>query len=124
MNLLTEFAFRILLNASNIEILGLPWTYNSEIYSMEHRSLAVSISTATNWIANLIVSSTFLTMSSPTLFNSYGSFWIYSIMSSGGVAWLYFFMPETKGLNLDQIQELFDIKREPTNKVSKICSWC
>ncbi|KAG3118570.1 Proton myo-inositol cotransporter [Phytophthora idaei] len=83
----------------------MPWTINAEIYPLRVRSFALSISTAVNWVSNLLVSFTFL--STIDALAPYGAFWLYAVVSLFGFVYLWRELPETKGLELEEIQRIF-----------------
>uniref|UniRef100_A0A7R9ZYA5 Hexose transporter 1 n=1 Tax=Pyrodinium bahamense TaxID=73915 RepID=A0A7R9ZYA5_9DINO len=91
-----------------------PWTVNAEIYPLHVRAQCVSLSTCTNWSMNFIVSQTFLSLAralslDPEHPKSHpdGIFLLYAGIASVGMVFAWFRMPETKGLSLEQIGDLF-----------------
>jgi len=83
----------------------IPWAVNSEIYPTNVRGLANGVATTVNWASNLLVSMTFL--SYIHLVTTAGAFWTFA--GVGVVAWLYFFffLPETRGKSIEEIQANF-----------------
>lgn len=82
-----------------------PWTVNSEIYPMWARGTGTSIATAVNWICNLIVSLTFLTLTETI--TSYGTFYLFAGISFIGMVVMFVLLPETKDKTLEEVEELF-----------------
>jgi len=83
----------------------MPWTINAEIYPLWGRSIGTSMSTATNWIFNLLISLTFLNLIQSV--SMYGAFMLYAVCTFVGFIFLYALLPETKGKPLEEIEKLF-----------------
>ena len=84
----------------------LAWVINSELHPGWCRAGAISMATATNWAVNLLVSSTFL-----SLVDAVGkpvSFLVYAILTTAGGAVLAVYLPETKGISLEDTESLFN----------------
>jgi len=96
-----------------------PWTVNAEIYPQSVRACCISLSTATNWAMNFVVSLTFLNLSIALSTNRSnpeghpnGVFFFYAAIALVGWVLLWLWMPETKGLSLEQIGDLFEVPEE------------
>ncbi|WAR26983.1 MYCT-like protein, partial [Mya arenaria] len=83
----------------------MPWTINSEIYPLWCRSSAISVATFTNWIFNLLVSITFITLTENL--TRLGTFLLYAGLTGLGALVLYIWLPETKGKSLEEVEGLF-----------------
>ncbi|MHC1478679.1 sugar porter family MFS transporter [Frateuria aurantia] len=80
----------------------LVWTLCSEIQPLKGRDFGIACSTFTNWICNMIVGATFL-----TLLNGIGhanTFWLYAAFNVVFIALVFWLVPETKGVTLEQIE--------------------
>lgn len=79
------------------------WLMISEIYPLKVRGLGASLATTVNWASNILVAYSFLTL--VELFKLSGTFCIYFAASILGILFVYFLVPETKHVTLEQIEE-------------------
>ncbi|HWU76099.1 MAG TPA: sugar porter family MFS transporter [Rhodanobacter sp.] len=78
------------------------WTLCSEVQPLKGRDFGIGCSTFTNWVANMIVGATFL-----TLLNSVGNaatFWLYAGLNAVFLLITFFLIPETRNVTLEQIE--------------------
>ncbi|MEM6162320.1 sugar porter family MFS transporter [Erwinia sp. P6884] len=78
------------------------WVLCSEIQPLKGRDFGITVSTATNWIANMIVGATFLTMLN-TLGNA-NTFWVYAGLNVVFILLTIMLIPETKNVSLEHIE--------------------
>lgn len=78
------------------------WILCSEIQPLKGRDFGVACSTVTNWVANMIIGATFL-----SLLNVLGNaptFWLYAALNFLFIAFTLLLIPETKGVSLENIE--------------------
>lgn len=82
-----------------------PWTVNSEIYPESYRGICGGMSATVNWISNLIVAQTFLSIA-----DAAGPGPTFLIVAGIGVlafAFIIAFVPETKGLSFEEVERIW-----------------
>lgn len=85
---------------------GIPWIYCSEIFPLRIRSLSVAICTATHWLLNFVIA-----RSVPYMLTNieYGTYFVFAACLTLAVPFVYFIVPETKGLSLEDMDALFGV---------------
>jgi sugar porter (SP) family MFS transporter len=92
----------VYIGAYSLSISPLFWLMTAELFPNRLRGVGASAATVANWSANLLVSLTFL-----TLVNALGKdvvFWIYAAFAGLGLVFVRFFVPETKGHTLEEVE--------------------
>ncbi|KAK3750850.1 hypothetical protein QZH41_007646 [Actinostola sp. cb2023] len=83
-----------------------PWLLMSELFPLKARGIAASISTLFNWSMAFVVTKTYVNFE--TTLTVPGTYWLYGCVSFVAFLYVLFFLPETKGKSLEEIEMLFD----------------
>ncbi|CAG8957526.1 hypothetical protein HYFRA_00010392 [Hymenoscyphus fraxineus] len=85
-----------------------PFTYSAEAYPLYIRPLGMSFATATTWFFNFVLSVTW-----PSLLQAFkpqGAFSWYATWNLIGFFGVLFFVPETKGRTLEELDQVFSVR--------------
>jgi len=88
-----------------------------ELVPQRHRSIASSITGAISWLSAFIVTKTFLDLKS--VLNIHGTMWLYGSVCLTGVLFVYFSLPETRGISQYDIDVLFRANRDHNNGLTE-----
>ncbi|KAI8942406.1 hypothetical protein NX059_000480 [Plenodomus lindquistii] len=93
---------------------GTPWVINSEMHSQSTRSLGQAFAAANNWFWNFLIS-----RFTPQMFDTmdYGVYMFFASLMLLSIPFVFFLIPETKGIPLERMDELFEVK--PANKAHR-----
>jgi SP family galactose:H+ symporter-like MFS transporter len=75
----------------------------SEIYPQRVRGVAMGVVIVANWVSQIITAFTFPSL--VAYFGATATFTLYAGIGVAGFLFCYFFVPETKGLTLEQIEQ-------------------
>jgi sugar porter (SP) family MFS transporter len=92
------------------------WLLIAEIYPLKIRGLAEGTAATFNWASNLIISLTFLTLVEKLGASS--TFLLYALASVASWLFAYYFVPETKGRTLEQIEAFWRAGRRSRQTAS------
>lgn len=96
-----------------ISLAPLGWLLISEVFPLNVRGVGMSIGSLSHWGFNAIIAFTFL-----KLVNTLGvdmTFWFYALVCVVGLWWGYYYIPETKGKSLEEIEQHWRKGDQPKN---------
>lgn len=85
-----------------------PWIVNSEIYPLRFRGICGGIAATANWISNLIVAQSFLSLTA-----AIGTSWTFLSFGVISIVALFFVLvcvPETKGLPIEEVEKMLETR--------------
>lgn len=87
---------------------NVPFIIMGELFPSRYRSILASISSSFNLLCTFTVVRSFPPMQ--IALGQYGAFWLFMCFTLLSLVFVYFFLPETKGKTLEDIEKLFSKK--------------
>jgi MFS family permease len=88
-----------------------PFTYSAECFPLSHREVGMSFAVATNFFWAAVLTLTFPRMLQ--LFGPQGAFGFYAATNVLALVLIFFLVPETKELSLEELDDVFEV---PTSR--------
>jgi hypothetical protein len=85
------------------------WIYVSEIPTARLRSMNVAYAAATQWIFNFVVARAVPVMLVTVGAKGYGTYFIFGSFCFSMFIFVWFLVPETKGMSLERMDDLFGV---------------
>lgn len=110
-----------------VSIGPLAWILISEIFPLNLRGVGMSIGALSNWVFNSIVTYLFIKITwffGSNAANSGGNpnlsawFLVYAIVAIVGIIWGWKYIPETRNVSLEQIEEHWESEKKPREKIN------
>lgn len=98
-----------------------PFTYSAECAALYMRDFTMSFATATCWFFNFVLSVTWPAM--VKAFKPQGAFGWYAAWNVVGFFLVLCFLPETKGLTLEELDDVFDVPLRKHAKYQTTYLW-
>ncbi|KAK4248997.1 MFS sugar transporter-like protein [Corynascus novoguineensis] len=94
------------------------WIYASEIPAARLRSLNVSYAAATQWLFNFVVARAVPVMLVTVGANGYGTYLLFGSFCFSMFVFVWFFVPETKGVSLEAMDKLFGVTDDSSKSLT------
>ncbi|KAJ8605751.1 hypothetical protein CTAYLR_008476 [Chrysophaeum taylorii] len=83
----------------------LPWSLMAELLPTRARTAASAAATMINWLMSFVITESYA--SAVIFLTPEGTFFLFAAVCACGVLFVYAYLPETKGVSLDDIERLF-----------------
>ncbi|KAL2343401.1 hypothetical protein Fmac_004686 [Flemingia macrophylla] len=83
-----------------------PWVVNSEIYPLRYRGICGGMASTSNWVSNLIVAQSFLSLTQAI--GTAWTFMIFIFITVAAIIFVIILVPETKGLPMEEVEKMLE----------------